>query len=94
MAVSDRFVRGPHRRAWPGGGRLAETVRRRGGAPDTEVEPDRFWSGFAELVHELAPRNRELLATRASMQAAIDAVLLRNHGLGVEFTRPTATGWV
>jgi malate synthase len=41
--------------------------------PGTEVDPATFWAGFATLVHDLAPRNRELLATRDEMQAAIDA---------------------
>ena len=39
----------------------------------TGVTSDTFWAGLAELVNELGPRNRELLDTRASMQAAIDA---------------------
>jgi malate synthase len=40
--------------------------------PGTGVSPETLWSGFAALVHDLAPVNRDLLDTRASMQAAID----------------------
>ncbi len=40
--------------------------------PASGIDPDRFWAGLAELVAELAPRNRALLETRAEMQAAID----------------------
>ena len=36
------------------------------------ITPDNFWAGFDKAVHELAPRNRALLATRASIQAKID----------------------
>jgi malate synthase len=36
------------------------------------VGADAFWSGLARLVADLAPRNRELLAERDRLQAAID----------------------
>ena len=36
------------------------------------ITPDAFWDGFDKAVHELAPRNRALLATRESIQAKID----------------------
>ena len=41
--------------------------------PGTGIAPDTFWKGLAELVHELGPRNRSLLATREAFQARIDA---------------------
>ncbi|MGL6235517.1 MAG: malate synthase G [Segniliparus sp.] len=40
--------------------------------PGTGVDPAAFWSGFAEILAELAPRNRELLARRDELQSAID----------------------
>ena len=41
--------------------------------PDTGVSADAFWSGFAALLHDLAPRNKALLARRDELQAQIDA---------------------
>ena len=41
--------------------------------PGTGVDADRFWKGFSDLVHDMAPINRELLATTAYMQSQIDA---------------------
>ncbi|MBS0563779.1 MAG: malate synthase G [Proteobacteria bacterium] len=41
--------------------------------PGTGVERDAFWSGFARLVRDLAPRNRDLLARRDELQQRIDA---------------------
>ncbi len=41
--------------------------------PGTGVAPERFWSALDSIVHELAPRNRVLLARRNELQARIDA---------------------
>ncbi|MFC0219861.1 malate synthase G [Pseudochelatococcus lubricantis] len=40
--------------------------------PGTGVDADRFFSGFSQIVHDLAPKNRELLARRDALQAQID----------------------
>jgi malate synthase len=48
--------------------------------PGTGVDPARFWQGFSELVHELAPRNRALLARREELQAKLDAWHLSRRG--------------
>jgi malate synthase len=40
--------------------------------PGTGVEPERFFGEFSKIVHELAPRNRELLAKRDAFQARLD----------------------
>ena len=40
--------------------------------PGTGVEAEAFWSGLSDLVHDLGPRNRELLEKRADIQAQID----------------------
>jgi malate synthase len=40
--------------------------------PGTSVDRAMFWSGFSQLVHDLAPVNRALLAKRDRLQAAID----------------------
>ena len=40
--------------------------------PGTGLDADRFWKGFADLAVTLMPINRELLAERDRLQAAID----------------------
>ena len=41
--------------------------------PGTGVAAEQFWSGMAQAVARLAPRNAALLARRADLQAQIDA---------------------
>ncbi|AMM86492.1 malate synthase G [Martelella sp. AD-3] len=41
--------------------------------PETGVDPEAFFAGFSEIVHELAPKNRALLKTRDAMQERLDA---------------------
>ncbi|HWK69063.1 MAG TPA: malate synthase G [Rhizobiaceae bacterium] len=40
--------------------------------PGTGVDADAFWQDFSAIVHDLAPRNRELLAKRDALQQKID----------------------
>ncbi|WP_173934628.1 malate synthase G [Chelativorans sp. Marseille-P2723] len=40
--------------------------------PGTGVDAEAFWRALSEIVHALAPRNRELLATRGALQEKID----------------------
>lgn len=38
----------------------------------TDIDPDTFWSGVDKVVADLTPKNQELLARRADLQARID----------------------
>ena len=40
--------------------------------PGTGIDPDAFWAGADAIIHDLAPRNRELLARRDELQTRID----------------------
>ncbi len=40
--------------------------------PGTDVSVDQFWSGLSSLIHDLGPKNAELLKKRASLQGQID----------------------
>lgn len=48
--------------------------------PGTGLSPQEFWSGFANLVHELAPMNRALLAERDRLQLELDTWHRTNPG--------------
>jgi malate synthase len=40
--------------------------------PRTSISAEAFWSGFAELLHDYGPRNRQLLQVRDELQSRID----------------------
>src|SRR5262245_1353172 len=41
-------------------------------APGTSLSAEAFWSGFAELLRDCEPRNRQLLKVRDELQSRID----------------------
>ena len=48
--------------------------------PGTGIEAAAFWQGLDTLVHDLAPKNRELLAERDRMQVELDGWHKANPG--------------
>ncbi len=50
--------------------------------PGSGVDADTFWSGFAQLVAEMTPRNAALLARRDALQARIDSWFRERRGKG------------
>jgi malate synthase len=53
-------------------------------APDTGVEPDKFWAEFGKIVEDLAPKNKALLAKRDHIQAKIDAWHRERKGQAID----------
>ena len=47
--------------------------------PGSGVDPQVFWRGLADLIHDCGPTNRELLDRRAELQALIDSWHLRHR---------------
>ena len=54
---------------------------------DTGIEPKDFWSGFDKTVHELAPKNKELLKFREDLQKKIDDWHIKNKGNEIEIEK-------
>ena len=52
---------------------------------DTKILPEKFWLGFDKAVHELAPRNRELIKIREDLQKNIDVWHSKNIGNETNF---------
>nr|MDX8305426.1 malate synthase G [Agrobacterium rosae] len=51
--------------------------------PETGLDADSFFAGFSEIVHELSPKNRDLLAKRDAFQEKLDA-WYRENGAPVD----------
>jgi len=47
---------------------------------DLDITAEKFWSGFDKAVHELAPKNKELLEERKKFQKKIDEWHIKNLG--------------
>ena len=47
---------------------------------DTDISPDKFWQGFDEVVHELAPKNKKLIEIREDLQKKINEWHINNKG--------------
>ena len=47
---------------------------------DTKISSEKFWKGFDKVIHELAPKNKELIQTREDLQKKIDNWHIENKG--------------
>ena len=50
----------------------------------TEISPEKFWKDFDEAVHELAPKNKELIDFRETLQKKIDKWHIDNKGKNIQ----------
>ena len=46
----------------------------------TDIKPEKFWLGFDKCVHELSPKNKELIKIREDIQKKIDDWHIKNKG--------------
>ena len=50
----------------------------------TEISPEKFWKDFDKAVHELAPKNKELINFRETLQKKIDKWHIDNKGRDIQ----------
>ena len=51
----------------------------------TNISPEKFWSGFDEAVHELAPKNKKLIKIRQDLQKKLDEWHIKNKYNEINF---------
>ena len=54
---------------------------------NTGISPDDFWKGFDQVVHELAPKNKELLKIRSDLQKNIDNWHINNKSNEIDLDK-------
>ena len=54
---------------------------------DTNIAPKDFWSGFDKAVHELTPKNKELIQIRDDLQKKIDDWHIQNKGNEIDLVK-------
>ncbi|ARJ47456.1 malate synthase G [Candidatus Pelagibacter sp. RS39] len=50
----------------------------------TDISPEKFWKDFDKAVHELAPKNKELIVFRETLQKKIDKWHIDNKGKDIQ----------
>ena len=50
----------------------------------TDISPEKFWKDFDKAVHELAPKNKELIDFRETLQKKIDKWHIENKGKDIQ----------
>ncbi len=50
----------------------------------TDISPEKFWKDFDKAVHELAPKNKELIDFRKTLQKKIDKWHIDNKGNDIQ----------
>ena len=50
----------------------------------TDISPEKFWKDFDNAVHELAPKNKELIDFRETLQKKIDKWHIDNRGTDIQ----------
>ena len=53
---------------------------------NSAISAGQFWSGLDKAVHQLAPKNLDLLQNRAKLQKKIDEWLQANSAGGIDAT--------
>ena len=48
--------------------------------PGTNIKSEEFWTSFEKIVHELAPKNKQLIQKREEIQKKIDEWHIKNKG--------------
>ena len=51
----------------------------------TGISSKKFWSGFDKAVHELSPKNKELIKVRENLKKKIDDWHIKNRGNKILF---------
>ena len=51
---------------------------------DIKISPEKFWLGLSEALHDLAPKNKELIKKRQILQKKIDEWHIKNKGRDIK----------
>jgi malate synthase len=54
---------------------------------NTKISSEKFWLGFSNAVHELAPKNKLLIKKRKDLQEKIDAWHIKNKGNEIDIEK-------